>query len=79
MTTPPTSTNLCSSISSLRPFPDYSIVTAGGHNVLCIGGAISVDWAYRKYAWERRQANLRLFGRSFDNQDPLAPNYYWSD
>ena len=59
--------------------PDYSIVKAGGHNVLCIGGAISVDRAYRKSAWESRQANLRLFGRAIDNQDPLVPNYYWRD
>lgn len=59
--------------------PDYSIVRAGGHNVLCIGGAISVDRVYRKSAWESRQANLRLFGRVIDNQDPLAPNYYWRD
>ena len=31
----------------LRCIPDYSIVTACGHTILCIGGAISIDRTYR--------------------------------
>ena len=30
-----------------RCIPDYSIVTACGHTILCIGGAISIDRTYR--------------------------------
>ena len=30
-----------------RSIPDYSIVTACGHTILCIGGAISIDRTYR--------------------------------
>ena len=30
-----------------RCIPDYSIVTACGHSILCIGGAISIDRTYR--------------------------------
>ena len=30
-----------------RCIPDYSIVTACGHTILCIGGAISIDRSYR--------------------------------
>ena len=35
--------------------PDYSIVKANGHTILCIGGAISVDRQSRKEAWEHNQ------------------------
>lgn len=31
-----------------RTIPDYSIITACGHNILCVGGAISVDREDRK-------------------------------
>lgn len=27
--------------------PDYSVISACGHNILCIGGAISIDRSYR--------------------------------
>ena len=28
--------------------PDYSIIQACGHNILCVGGAVSIDRCYRK-------------------------------
>lgn len=31
-----------------RTVPDYSVVQACGHNILCVGGAISIDREYRK-------------------------------
>lgn len=31
-----------------RCVPDYSVLKVCGHNILCIGGAISIDRAYRK-------------------------------
>ncbi len=31
-----------------RTVPDYSIIYACGHNILCIGGAVSIDRDYRK-------------------------------
>lgn len=30
-----------------RTIPDYSVIQACGHNILCIGGAISIDRTYR--------------------------------
>lgn len=36
-----------------RCIPDYSIVTACGHTILCIGGAISIDRTYRLAADSR--------------------------
>ena len=59
--------------------PDYSVVRANGHSVLCVGGAISVDRSYRIEAWEHNQKKLHRFGHANDEADLLAPNYYWSD
>ena len=48
--------------------PDYSIVKACGHNILCVGGAISVDRSYRisdpHYHVSKKD-------------EPLARNIYW--
>lgn len=55
--------------------PDYSVVTAGGRNILCIGGAISVDRRVRLDAWNHK---LKQLGDEFDNS-PLYPNVYWAN
>ena len=50
--------------------PDYSVVKACGHNILCVGGAISIDRTYR------------MNSRYFHVQKPddlMAPNVYWLD
>lgn len=31
-----------------RTVPDYTVISAAGHNILCVGGAISVDRSLRK-------------------------------
>ena len=50
--------------------PDYSVVKACGHTILCVGGATSIDRTYRM--------NSKHF--HFQKPDePLAPNVYWSD
>lgn len=35
--------------------PDYSVIRACGHVVLCVGGAISVDRSYRTEACDHNQ------------------------
>ena len=30
-----------------RTVPDYSVIQACGHNILCVGGAVSIDRTYR--------------------------------
>lgn len=30
-----------------RTIPDYSVIQACGHNILCVGGAVSIDRVYR--------------------------------
>ena len=59
--------------------PDYSVIRACGHVVLCVGGAISVDRSYRTEACDHNQKMLRRFGHKDDGTDLLAPNYYWSN
>ncbi len=50
--------------------PDYSIVKACGHTILCVGGATSVD---RTRRMEVKQYHLP------NPKDPLIPNVYWPD
>ena len=46
-----------------RTLPDYSVVEACNHHILCVGGAISID----------RRVRLEKMRRSFDK------TYYWAD
>lgn len=58
--------------------PDYSVVQACSHTILCVGGAISIDRQYRKDAWDAKQKKLHRFGSIEPCIDPLGTNYYWS-
>jgi len=55
--------------------PDYSIIKASNHTILCVGGAISIDRKYRQEAWgqyvkkQRGHIDTGLFAR----------NYYWQN
>lgn len=40
-----------------RTIPDYSVVQACGHNILCIGGAVSIDRSFRKEHDSRNQSS----------------------
>ena len=50
--------------------PDYSIVKACGHTILCVGGATSIDRTERM--------NSPCFHVQ-NPAEPFAPNIYWSD
>ena len=50
--------------------PDYSIVKACGHTILCVGGAISVDRSYRI-------SDPHYYVSKKD--EPLARNIYWAN
>ena len=50
--------------------PDYSVVNACGHAILCVGGAISIDRMWRM--------TLRPFHLQRP-AEPLIPNVYWVD
>lgn len=53
--------------------PDYAVLKACDHTILCVGGAISIDRSYRRGAWEQ---NVRRQRGGIDN-GPFAKNYYW--
>ena len=49
--------------------PDYSVLKACGHTILCVGGATSID------------RTLRMASRRYhipNPDDPFMPNVYWS-
>ena len=48
--------------------PDYSVIKACGHSILCVGGATSIDRLYRIMS-ER--------WHPLETDEPLAPNVYW--
>ena len=50
-----------------RAIPDYSVLEACGHTILCIGGAISVDRDWRKSSKKYQTCP----------KDLLQPNLYW--
>ena len=50
--------------------PDYAVLTACGHTVLCVGGAISLDRTMRTNSPYYHPVSL---------DDPLRPNVYWPD
>lgn len=50
--------------------PDYSVVKACGHTILCVGGATSID---RMWRMTLRQFHLQ------QPAEPLVPNVYWVD
>ena len=58
-----------------RAIPDYSIVKACGHTILCIGGAISVDRARRK-DWEEMDS---MYSSRSGKRSPLEEGYYWEN
>lgn len=47
---------------------DYSVIQACSHNILCVGGAVSVDRSYRKSSLKYQKPQ--------DN-NPFDPNVYW--
>ena len=40
-------------LSNIKAVPDYSVISAGGKNILCVGGAISLDRTWRIKQEER--------------------------
>lgn len=57
--------------------PDYSVVKAKEHTILCVGGAISIDRHYRIEVWEQKQKKLHKYTHKTSIEDKLQTNYYW--
>ena len=62
----------------LMAVPDYSVIQACGHTILCVGGGISIDRRYRMDKWEAEQKKpFRMHHTPKDER--LAKQYYWAD
>ena len=54
-----------------KAVPDYSVLRACGHSILCVGGAISVDRGWRKYE--------QYIIEEEEKYGKLMPYVYWPD
>lgn len=50
-----------------KAVPDYSVLKACGHNILCVGGAISMERTWREASEYHH----------FHSEDPYLPDLYW--
>ena len=58
--------------------PDYSIIQACSHTILCVGGGISIDRVYRMDKWQADQKK-RFRSHYTPSDDRLTKHYYWSN
>nr|WP_288893577.1 metallophosphoesterase [uncultured Alistipes sp.] len=56
--------------------PDYTILQACNHSILCVGGAISIDRIYRINEWNKRKYRVHS-NESQENDIPR--NLYWQN
>ena len=56
--------------------PDYTILQACNHTILCVGGAISIDRIYRINEWNKRKYRVHS-NESQENDIPR--NLYWKN
>ncbi len=57
--------------------PDYSLIKACGHTILCVGGAVSVDRMPRIKEWENKIKKAYHYTHNTPIETPFAQNYYW--
>lgn len=60
----------------MRCVPDYTVLQVCNHNILCVGGAISIDRKIRMEAWNKKKAQ---YGFDSNLSDGIPRAYYWSD
>ena len=65
--------------SRFMAIPDYSIVKAKGHVILCVGGAISLDRQQRLKEWDLQLRKESKYSRISSECDNLDRNYYWTN
>ena len=56
--------------------PDYTILQACNHSILCVGGAISIDRIYRINEWNKRK--YRVHSNELQEND-ISRNLYWKN
>jgi len=56
-------------LSNIKAIPDYSVIQIGNRNILCVGGAISIDRMWRM----KQQDRINAFGA------PNKKHLYWKN
>lgn len=63
-----------------KTIPDYSVIQTPNHNILCIGGAISVDRTHRKVLLRENALKYSMYhGCSIKEAEKLCQQVYWED
>lgn len=63
-----------------KTIPDYSVLETPIYNILCIGGAISVDRTYRKSVLKENALKYSMHHDcSLNEAERLCPQVYWED
>ena len=63
-----------------KTIPDYSVIQTPNHNILCVGGAISIDRTYRFEVHEQNaQKYARFHGCSLNEARKLCQQVYWDN
>ena len=63
-----------------KTIPDYSVIKAPSHSILCIGGAISIDRGYRKEKFEKQAEAISEYNNiSLNEAKKIADVLYWDD
>ena len=63
-----------------KTVPDYSVLQTPNLNILCIGGAISIDRKYRQMILEKNAETYSLYhGCSIDEARKSCQRSYWDD
>ena len=63
-----------------KTVPDYSVIQTPTHNILCVGGAVSVDRTYRQLVLKENALSYSLHhGCSVNEAEKLCPRVYWED
>ena len=64
--------------SNVKLIKDYSVISVGDKNILCVGGAVSIDRKYRISNYQRRLDSYMLLMQSTleDAMEHIFPSYW---
>ena len=64
--------------SNIKLIKDYSVISVGDKNILCVGGAVSIDRKYRISNYQRRLDSYMLLMQSTleDAMKHIFPSYW---
>lgn len=64
----------------VKCIPDYSIINIGEHNILCVGGGISIDRIYRKNQNSIRLVDyMKWHNCDYSTAEQQCPLLYWEN